>query len=369
MGRRLGLFICSFLVSISSFSQVEGPCAQSLQRANSAFEIGHFYAISGILKNCLDNGFSREQKIQAYTLLTRTYLFLDKLDSADYAFLQVLELDPEFKVDEENDPIDIVYLSRNFTTSPILSLKIEAGTNFSRIDVVHNFGVDNTDQSEEKYRTGWGAQAGIGAELHFSNSVSLELLPRVSLKRFRYFNTLWDGDQQTKTESNLVLDIPLLARFTFPGEQWRPYVFAGGEANLVFISRSKNILENITGDAVTPTEGPTVNNRPSRNFVNRSLVLGGGVMYKFGYNYLHARVSYNAGLNLLNNRDKRYVEDNGLYNDPNLWLYAYADDDFRFNSIMISVGYTKPLYYPRKKSKFTLRDWFQKKTGKEEEEK
>ena len=94
-------------------------CQEVLQQARESFDAGNFYEIPAKLKPCLDRGFNRSQRIQAYYLLTRTYLMIDDPISAENSYLELLRLDPEYDIDEDQDPIDIVYLSRKFTTTPI----------------------------------------------------------------------------------------------------------------------------------------------------------------------------------------------------------------------------------------------------------
>ena len=90
--------IVGFLVACSvgtGFGQ-DTDCLQTLARANDEFTAGRFFGIPALLKNCLDNGFTNEQKIQAYQLLTQAYLILDDPIAAEDSYLKLLKADPEF---------------------------------------------------------------------------------------------------------------------------------------------------------------------------------------------------------------------------------------------------------------------------------
>src|SRR5688572_20961335 len=74
-------------------------CEEQLNAATAEFEAGRFYGISAMLKPCIDNGFTREQRKRAYLLLTQTYILLDDPIGADNSYLEVLRADPEFLAD------------------------------------------------------------------------------------------------------------------------------------------------------------------------------------------------------------------------------------------------------------------------------
>src|SRR5258706_9619049 len=104
-------------------------CELTLRNALEEFNAGHFYGIPSILKPCIDKGFTLEQKQRAYLLLTQTYLLIDDPISAEDSYLKLLKANPEFVTDDARDPIDVVYLSKKFTSSPIFSIYGRVGAN------------------------------------------------------------------------------------------------------------------------------------------------------------------------------------------------------------------------------------------------
>jgi len=93
-------------------------------------------------------------------------------------------------------------------------------------------------------------------------------------------------------------------------------------------------------------QGPEVDIGYKRNFLNRSLVLGGGFKYKVGKNFLFVDMRYMAGLS--NITKNTYTTSNGQL-DKLLTNYEYASDFFRLDNLSLSVGFIKPLYDPRKR--------------------
>ena len=107
-------------------------------------------------------------------MLTITYLFIDDPISAENSYLNLLRLDPEHKLDPSIDPIEIIYLSRKFTATPIFELTLgKAGINFSNTSIIHNNGVDNTPFTLEEYTPNAGFQLGAGANLNITAQLSL----------------------------------------------------------------------------------------------------------------------------------------------------------------------------------------------------
>ena len=371
-------FICVFLMSLELlFAQVEGPCAESLEKANNEFEAGHFYEIPGILRNCLEKkDFSREQRIQAYYLLTRTYLFLDRADSAEISFLKLLKEDPEYKVTEENDPIDMVYLSENFITTPVFSLKAGGGPNLTFIRMIDAlYGTDNSENSHEVYRIKWAYHLNGGVELHFSNTLSMEADLMLNAKRYHYQNKYFGEipqDPENRTYTALLVEAPIFMKYTFERDKIRPYVFTGYQVGMRLFETGNHHFNNIEkqpGDdkpSSIPSE-TNLNLTKFRSLVNHFLIGGIGAYYKINYNAIFMEIRFAAGLNKW--VTARYSADDFQNETPPVSYHydlipghgtAKAEDDYSLNTVMINIGYVWPLYKPRKKDEKTLRDLFSK---------
>ncbi|MEJ0057462.1 MAG: hypothetical protein WDN75_18505 [Bacteroidota bacterium] len=129
------LISCTFQV----YSQ-GGECDLTLTQAESEFNAGHFYSIPGLLNECITNdNFTKEQKVRAYLLLSQVYLIIDDPIAAEDSYLKLLKVDPEYVANEVRDPIDVVYLSKKFTATPIFTPHFRAGVNTSLIQTIIRF--------------------------------------------------------------------------------------------------------------------------------------------------------------------------------------------------------------------------------------
>ena len=119
LGAMVKSVVVLILLTISSLplSGQQQDCEAVLAEATDEFNAGHFYSIPSILDNCLTK-FTSEQRLRAHLLLVQTYLLLDNPIGAKTSYLEVLKENPEFVPNLEALPIDVVYLSKQFTTDP-----------------------------------------------------------------------------------------------------------------------------------------------------------------------------------------------------------------------------------------------------------
>ena len=131
----VGFFLIGFL---SNGWAQSSECEQSLNQASDEFNAGHFSGIPALLKPCLEgNSFTNEQLVRAYLLLCQSYLINDDPISAEDSYLKLLKADPEYVATNEKDPVDVVYLSKKFTTTPIFTPHFKIGPNFSTQSLIH----------------------------------------------------------------------------------------------------------------------------------------------------------------------------------------------------------------------------------------
>ena len=104
-------------------------CEEKIKHANTEFEHGRYFNAPKILEKCLNAEITNEQKVRAYHLLTQAYILLGEKKLADESYLNLLRASPEYVATDQHDPIDVVYISRKFTTSPIFEHFFKFGLN------------------------------------------------------------------------------------------------------------------------------------------------------------------------------------------------------------------------------------------------
>ncbi|HTH55083.1 MAG TPA: porin family protein [Cyclobacteriaceae bacterium] len=324
-------------------------CEPTLNQATAEFDAGRFYSLPSILKPCLDNGFSKEQKVRAYLLLTQSYLILNDPIAAENSYLKLLEADPEYVANPTRDPVDVYYLSKKFTTTPVFTPSFFGGANVTFPRILYSTNTSATPtQSDIKYKIGY--QVGGNLDWNLTDRWSIGVGLRYSFRSFRTdYDNSYSGDLKSFTEKQNWIDVPLYVKYTKDTGVMRPFGYIGLAANLLvgdnLTVESTDLNSPIPGGRQFST-GADQNITNKRFFFNRSVVIGGGIKYKVGKNFLFVDARYMLGLN--NIAKNIYTDRNGQLDRLNT-NYQYASDLFKVDNLSLSVGFIKPLYDPRKK--------------------
>ncbi|MBL7856588.1 MAG: PorT family protein [Cyclobacteriaceae bacterium] len=366
----VGLLL-SLCLALQGYAQ---DCETTLNKAVDEFNAGHFNNIAELLNGCIKRGFTREQRERAYLLLTQTYLLLDDPTGAENSYLSLLQANPEFVADEKRDPIDVVYLSKKFTSTPIFTWYLKIGGNTTPITVMNDYSVWN--EGSRKYKLTPGFQFGGGLDWNYTDNLMLGA----------EFNLAFTGYKQTESGFNNGLDIkeisdrqswmmiPIMAKYTLNSGKIRPYVYTGYSFNILF--RDVNTITLINqepssgnGDAgqltIFEDESPNLNYLDRRNKFNGAFLLGGGLKYKFGLDYLFGDIRLSYGMTNPVDPERRYADyrespfSQGSAMEP-ITKYAHIEDDFRMHTIFVTVGYIHPLYKPRKLKNARTKSVFRK---------
>lgn len=368
-GRLLFLILVFLAVRMTSFAQID-DCEVTLNRATEELNAGHFHGIDSILTPCLKNGFSREQRQRAYLLLTQVYLLLDNSAAAGESYLKLLRANPEFEADPARDPIDVVYLSKKYTASPIFSLFAKLGGNASFVDVIKSTSITG-EPIDTKYnlKPGWSVAGGVDWNAFDKISFSVEL--QYSFTAYQREQTrLWSTSTTVLDEKQNWLTIPLLAKYSFAkGKKVVPYVYGG--VSLGFLLKSSanpTLIDRMSSDdeSETPSRSADLDYGFKRESMQQSILLGGGMRYKWGIHYLFVDLRYSHGLSNLFDYSgavydyKHSIETDG-YTDNTIpplqtsgtpvMRQANMDDFFKIHNMYLTIGYQHQLYKPRELKK------------------
>jgi iron complex outermembrane receptor protein len=114
-------FILLFSVLLSQYLFSQTNCGKTcLEESLKAYKTGNFNEVLDKLNPCLQSGFDREELIQAYRLLTMTYIALDDFDRANRSVESLLQIDPKFST-TVFDPPQFINLIDHFK-QPIKSI-------------------------------------------------------------------------------------------------------------------------------------------------------------------------------------------------------------------------------------------------------
>ena len=340
----------TFNSAITLFAQDQ--CAVALSEAEDKYEQGRLYEIPEMIQSCLVDGFSQEQKIRAYRLLTLTYLFLDYYQEADSAYLKLLKLSPEYKTNDELDPMEIINHHEKFTTKPIYYLTIgKLGFNLSQANVLLDYSLSQSDNNSDKYTSVLGFHAGFGAEMVIYQNLHLSGEFFLTRKGLHLQDTHWDFYTTNMDISHIEIELPIMLKYNFFKGKINPFVSGGVSPSLLVESNILNIEGNYT--VASDNEEFPVQPRPEigtgkfKNRFNYSLLVGGGINYKIGLNYIVFEARYSMGMLNVTDTKNRWREDITEGRDLK-FPSGHVDDDYKINNLSFFIGFVKPLYKPRK---------------------
>lgn len=346
------LFVVTCLVS-TAYGQLDSTrttgkqlsdCEAKLSLATSEFNAGRFFGLPAILDQCLKDGFTKEQKVRAYILLCQVHLINDNPSEAEAGYLNLLHADPEYIANTDQDPVDVVFLSRKFTTRPVITPHIRAGLNTSIATVIHQNTSDPYKIVTTDYQMKVGFSIGGGVLWNISDRVGLGL------------DVVWSHLSYQKTTENLNqqdrglavyrlnrLDLPLFLSYQDDVGKWRPFGYVGYATHLALGAKASLGYTNVDGEGEErETEVQVENLKSLYNQLNHSLVVGGGLKYKVGKNYVFADLRCYVGLS--------QVSKEGVLFTSTGVSHGAFEDAYRLSAINLSVGYVIPYYNPRKKN-------------------
>jgi hypothetical protein len=348
-----GVFFIGFLGSAGAQSN---ECELTLSQAAEEFNAGHFYGIPSLLRSCIErNELTSEQRVRAYLLLCQAYLIIDDPIAAEDSYLKLLKADPEYVATNEKDPVDVVYLSKKFTSTPIFTPHIRLGGSTSLYRTIYDLNTQSRpDKVNHTLRPGF--LFGAGVDWNINDNVSICVNANLSYRAFRTVRSQISLlDILTVTEKQFWFDVPVFLKYSDNKGRFRPFGYIGAALNVLLSSNASMQLVNANADgSQTNSLGPDVSLKYLRNTINRSLVIGGGVRYKVGKDFLFADLRYMPGLSNLA-KEGMYSTDPAhpqtpkeLESNDALSRYRYVDSAFRLDNLALSIGYIKPLYNPRK---------------------
>lgn len=389
-----GLLLCGTVVAFAQPGKKgTSPDNCRLDEAKRWYEEGRLERIEEIEACAKDpKSMSTEKRIEAFELLTESYLYRDKIGAADRSFQDLLRIDPLYEPDsigESYESYDLIYLSNTYTRRPIFSMYFGLGGNYTHIEQLENYGVDNTtganDYETFQDRIVFGGNATVGFELPLIWGFDLTLDATFGYRAYSFADSLYislatnpTGQTYSNEETPLAsatpllystltfredqfwIDVPLTLRYNIENfHGFLPYVYVGGAANFLIHAQLTDVdranTPEITADqsslqpsdiVLTNTTNFLTGNQVSmRTQVNWSLVAGAGVKFRLGRNFIYADFRYTRMFLNAVERDNRYANRNLLYN------YAHVDNDFRMDNFALTVGFVKAFYVPRKKRK------------------
>jgi hypothetical protein len=327
-------------------AQEAGGCAEKLQTAQSLFDRGQVEQVAGLLHDCLESGFNREESLAAYKLIIQTYLFEDQLDKADSAMLAFLKRNPEYQL-SETDHSSFVHLYNTFQVKPVVQISLHFGTNLPFTTLVTQVPVKGI-ATEGKYSApAFNLYGSIEAKFKLTDKIELNGEAGYSMLKFNEKKVFTGIGFTNYNEAQSRIEVPLSATYNIAKfGKLTPYarLGAGPALTLSSIATAEFKAYDQNGN---DRSGTDIDRKDSRIAMDIFAQAGAGVKLKTRGGYLFAEVRGNFGLS--NQTVRSALPDATHSSDELRNYYFFADDDFNLNALNFSIGYTQIFYKPSKR--------------------
>lgn len=342
------LLICGVVVimlSMCNYLHGQSSCAQTLRTARATYDHGKLHELPALLDACLKNGFTQEEKVEAYKLLTLAYIYLEEPAKADGSMLELLRTNPYFQINEAADPAEFVSLYRTFRTNPVTRVGVKIGVNASQPNVKRSIET-NSGESSYSYRIAF--QFGATVEVPLNEQLALNPSLLFQQKSFTIDNTVRRGNDATGNplinhtsggETQTWMSIPVVVQYIVKPSRYNPYVSAGVSTDLLL---SSQLSLETTQDGAGSVQERTLDLMQQRNKVNVSAILCAGAKMRIFGGYFTAEITYSYGLTNITSENTAYKEQELAFNN-NL-----GDSIYKLNSLSVTAGYVQNIFNPKK---------------------
>lgn len=344
------LFFLTFLYgNVRAQDTARTVCSQNLIDAQALFAAGKLNQVEAKLQGCLADkkgGFTKDERIQAFKLLSVTYTYLEEYAKADEAVLNLLRTENEYTVNPEIDPTEFIRLYQKFRTYPIFQVGIHGSLaipNFTFGYTYENSGME-TNAGEFKWNIGFSAGLDFEIPLRTIDERFI-LCPSVIYSNLSYTETLspQTGANTIGTVSGTEVEsrvgVPVLGRYNFrnrAGQKYIPFVEGGGVVSYLISAEFTQPSGLIANNFVQPAP---IDFKVNRNMLNYGAVIGGGVMTDIPMGIIELRLDYCYNINQTNIiQPLNNSAINTLISEP----------QFHMHNITLSIGYMRKIYKPKK---------------------
>ena len=327
------------------FSQED--CAKKLKRAREFYAEGNIEMMQNLLSGCLEEGFTREEKVEARKLLVLASLFDDDLDQADIQMEEFLKLEPEYQVKKGKDQIEFIKLYETFRTTPTFSIGLRGGGNYSMVVDHSNVNVYSDINSTSSYKEKFGFFIGAKIKKQFNKHLALDFSANFSTLRFQLNGEFYDNEmKQVAIETQNWFQAPVSFSYMFLKGRLQPYLGVGASFGYLFSANASYDLsydDNAKRPLASSSSVVNLTQNGMRERVNYWYNLSTGFVFKIPKSYISLDISYQY------NPKKHSVADARYSNSLTYFETLYLDDDFYLDNISVGVSYLYCFYNPKKK--------------------
>lgn len=335
------------LVVLAPSLQAQNTCAGVLNQAQNAYQEGSLYEIPDMLATCLEEGFTDEEKMEAFRLLTLTYAAINQEAQAREALISLLKINPEYTL-EPNAPIELSSVYDKIYTQPIFYVGLTISPNINRLLVMNEFTNSSTPVAAgASYSGNLGFTLGGYLIYPLSKQWFVSLQPQFSSYNYGYSESIYTdyfSDRPSQSTTFFAVDrfieVPVQARLKIPVRNIHWMVGAGPYVSYLMSSTVRNIRRENSVVPAEPITQPSLDVKDNRLTWNLGGQLETGVVFR--YLRLEWEVKMGARAQLFNH--VKYTSQTERVNAELNYDFMVMEDDFTYSMLYFSLAVTKPFY-------------------------
>lgn len=360
MIRFLGSIVLIIIILPTKGLTQGSTCAQTLRLARATYEQGRLHELPTMLEDCLNKsedggGFTKQERVEAYRILTLAYIYLEEPNEADQAMLNLLGTDHFYQPNPDVDPAEFQALYRKFRNWPIFKVGVRVSGNFTFASTINANPLSSTSAGNGSYKTKFGFQVGAVFEKQlfphpkFKNKIlkKVSIAPEVTYtsRSFLYENSgVYDVDSVQNVNGTLEstykqswLDVNGLIQYKLKESNWSPYLTFGPGFSMLLTATNPTLY---TSPNATVT-GPDVETKGNYKPFMTSFIVGGGVKQRVGELFLQFDARFQYGFTSPIDPSKRFNSELNLD-------YSMSHNDWRQTSVFFGVTILYPRFKPKK---------------------
>jgi len=343
---KITLFLAGLFLLFQNSLYSQSDCTAKIQEAQKYYNLGMIEEIPQMLAPCMEEGFTRIQRIEAYKLIILSYLFDDDQFEAEKTMIEFLKKYPEYEI-MPNDPIEFVYLFESYRTTSVFSIGFTVGFNLTDPRIIEPYTLLDLSHTTTKNSMRPGFNVGLGISRYISRKMLLNLEFNFVSNNYSFFDeiSITQGGTQainsvTYTERLNKFELPVTLTYDFDIKKVHYFVRAGISVAKLTGSTGNPIRKY--AEELPPESGGSQDISSYRKNLMYGGIIGAGIRYKVPRGILSVDLRANIGLNNIVRSDRRYK------NQKLMTKYYYLDDDFSINTFSLSAGYYFSFYKPKK---------------------
>ncbi len=339
-------FVTIIFITTVTILSAQTSCTQKLEQAEELYEVGQIDKVAPLLEDCIEKGFSKEERVRAYRLLTLCNLYYNENKKAIQSMGKLLRTNPEYKI-SEFDPSEFISMHKTFRTNPVFITGIKSSFGGVHLYSVDNYNDINSLESYGVYTPGYSFSAGISFESPIISELSVVYEFYYKNFGYAYEDMILDYAEIIFEEQITGIEIPLMLQWNILKDDIVPYVNAGVSIDYLISSSGSFERRDRIGDEYREPVTLDLDLSESRNPLNYAFSAGAGVRWKnfLGRGYLTLDVRYSRYFENIVNPENRAEHPEMVYS------FLTTDNAIRLENTQIMLGYKMPIYFARYKGK------------------